>query len=293
MRLLQRLRIWRLRLRSIAHKDAVDTELARELRFHFDALVAEHEADGMAPADARRAAHQAFGSLASLEEACRDERRVTWVHDLRRDVTYGLRMLRRQPGFTMVAAASLALGIGANAAVLGALDSIVLQELPVAQADRLVAIQAAPLDSVGRASQPVGLSLAEYAAYRDRARSFATLDVAIRWTSDLGGDGRETPPERVQGQLVTAGWLTMFGIEPQLGRVFTEAESRPSQPPVMVISDGFWRRRFGGDPHALNSTLRVNGSIRTIIGVMPADFRYQEAAVDFWMPLYVGPQPEP
>src|SRR5262245_30155407 len=289
MRLLQRLRIWRLRLRSIAHKDAVDTELARELRFHFDALVAEHEAEGMSPADARRAAHRAFGNVATLEEACRDERRVTWVHDFRQDVTYGLRMLRRQPGFTVVAAASLALGIGANAAVLGALDAIVLQGLPVAQADRLVAIHATPPD---HGSQPAGLSLAEYAAYHDRARSFATLDASIRWASDLGGDGRDTLPERVQGQLVTAGWLRVFGIEPQLGRVFTEEETRPSQPPVMVISDSFWRRRFGGDPRVLNATLRVNGSTRTIIGVMPADFRYQNADVDLWMPLYVGSQPE-
>jgi putative ABC transport system permease protein len=289
MSLRQRLRVWRLRLRSIARKDDVDTQLARELRFHFDALVDEHEAEGMSPADARRAAHRAFGNVASLEEACRDERRVTWVHDLRQDVTYGLRMLRKQPGFTVVAAASLALGIGTNAAVLGALDAIVLRELPVPQADRLVAIQAAPLD---KASPPPGLSLAEYAAYRDRARSFATLDAAIRWASDLGGDGRDTPPERVQGQLVTAGWLRLFGIEPELGRVFTEEESRPSQPPVMVISDGFWRRRFGGDPHVLNTTVRVNGSTRTIIGVMPAEFRYQNADVDFWMPLYVAPHPQ-
>lgn len=292
MSIIQRLRVWLLRLRSIARKDVVDTELARELRFHFDALVAEHEAEGMSPADARRAAHRAFGSVPSLEEACRDERRVTWVHDLRQDVTYGLRMLRRQPGFTVVAAASLALGIGANAAVLGALDAIVLQGLPVAEADRLVAIQAVPLDTALRAAPPAGLSLAEYAAYRDRARSFATLDASIRWASDLGGDGRDALPERAQAQLVTAGWLRIFGIEPQLGRLFTEEESRPSQPPVMVISDGFWRRRFGGDPHVLNTTLRVNGSTRTIIGVMSADFRYQNADVDFWMPLYVGPQPE-
>src|SRR5262245_50562772 len=163
MNLVRRLRIWRLRLRSIARRRAVETELAEELRIHFDALVAEHEAEGLSPADARRAAHREFGNLASLEEACRDERRMAWVQDLRQDVTYGLRMLRRQPGFTVIAAASLALGIGANAAVLGALDAIVLQGLPVAQADRLVAIQAAPLDNV---SKPVGLSLAEYAGYR-------------------------------------------------------------------------------------------------------------------------------
>jgi putative ABC transport system permease protein len=286
----QRLRIWRLRWRSIARKDALDTELARELRFHFDELVAEHEAAGMPAADARRAAHRTFGNLASLEAACRDERRVTWLHDLRQDATYGVRMLRRQPAFTAIAAASLALGIGANAAVLGALDAIVLNGLPVAHADRFVAIQAAPLD---HSQPPAGVSLAEYAAYRERARSFVTLDVAIRWTSEMSSDAREAPAERVQGQHVTAGWLTMFGITPELGRVFADAESRPDQPLVIVISDGFWRRRFGADPHVLNKTLRLDGASRTVIGVMPAEFRYQAAGVDYWIPLNVAPQPAP
>ena len=290
MSLLQRLRIWRLRLRSIAQKKAVDTDLTQELRFHFDELVAEHEAEGMSPADARRAARQLFGNVTALEEACRDERRVNWLDDLRQDLTYGWRMLRRQPGFTIVAATSLALGIGGNTAVLGALDTLVWRDLPVAHAEELVAIQAMPLDNSAR---PVGLSLAEYAAYRDRARAFATLDAAIKWASDLGGDGRDTPPERVQGQLVTAGWLTMFGIEPQLGRVFTDAETRAPQAPVIVISDGFWRRRFGADPRVLYTTLRVNGSSRTIVGVMPAAFRYQDASIDFWMPLNVPPEPAP
>ena len=280
-------RVWRLRLRSLVRKDAVDTELHREFAFHFDELVAEHIEEGLSPEDARRAAHRALGNVAALEESCRDERRVTWVHDLRQDVVYGMRILRKHPGFTIVAAASLALGIGANAAVLGAFDALLLQGLPVAHADRLVAIQSVPLDNP---SQLGGNSLADYAAFRDRGRAFDMIDVSIRWTNDFSAHGPGTTPERITGQLVTAGWLSTFGIEPLLGRVFTEAESRQSS--VIVISHGLWQRRFGADPGILNTQVRVQGVARTIIGVMPADFRYQDPGIDYWMPLYVGPQPE-
>jgi putative ABC transport system permease protein len=280
-------RIWRLRLRSLVRKDAVDTELHRELAFHFDELVAEKIEEGLSPEAARQAAHRALGNVAALEESCRDERRVTWLHDLRQDVVYGIRILRKNPGFTTIAAASLALGIGANTAVLGAFDALILQQLPVAHADRLVAIQSVPLENP---SQLGGNALADYAAFRDRSRAFDRIDASIRWTNDFSSDGPGAKPERITGQLVTAGWLSTFGIEPQLGRVFTEAESRQS--PAIVISHGLWQRRFGADPSILNTQVRVQGGARTIIGVMPAAFRYQDPGVDYWMPLYVGPQPE-
>ena len=165
------LRVWHLRLRSLVRKDAVDTELHRELAFHLEELVAEKIEEGLSPAEARQAAHRALGNIAALEESCRDQRRVTWIHDLRQDIVYGLRILRKHPGFTTIAAGSLALGIGANAAVLGAFDALIVQGLPVPHADRLVAIQRVPLDNP---SQPAGNSLPDYAAFRDRSRAFDT-----------------------------------------------------------------------------------------------------------------------
>ena len=285
------LRVWRLRLRSLVRKDAVDTELHRELAFHFDELVAEKIEEGLSPAEARQAAHRALGNIAALEESCRDQRRVTWMQDVRQDIVYGLRILRKHPGLTTIAAGSLALGIGANAAVLGAFDALIVQGLPVPHADRLVAIQRVPLDNP---SHPVGNSLPDYAAFRDRSRAFDMIDASIRSAGDVAADEPGAPPERTQGQFVTPSWLSTLGIQPLLGRVFTDAESQPyAADRVIVLSHAFWQRRFGADAAILNRQIRVQGVARTIIGVMPADFRYQAPDVDYWMPLYVGPQAEP
>src|SRR6185436_14232782 len=160
-------------------------ELSRELAFHFDQLVTEHVEQGLSPAEARQAAHRALGNVAVLEESCRDERRVSWAHDLRQDIVYGVRILRKHPGFTTIAAASLALGIGANAAALGAFDALILQGLPVPHAERLVAIQSVPLDN---SPHPGGNALPAYAAFRDRSRAFEIIDASIKWTSDIAGD---------------------------------------------------------------------------------------------------------
>jgi len=287
---LRLLRVWRLRLRSLVRREAADRELRRELAFHFEELVAEQIEQGLPPDQARQAAHRAFGNVAALEESCRDQRRVTWFHDLHQDIVYGVRMLRKQPGLTTIAALSLALGIGANAAVLGAFDALILRGLPVANADRLVAIQSVPLDNPSRLS---GNSPAAYMAFRDRTQAFDTIEMSIKFAGDVAGDGAGTPPERMTGQMVTPGWLSMLGIEPMRGRVFTVAETQPYySAPVIVISHAFWQRRFGADPGILTRQIRVQGTVRTIIGVMPAEFRYQEPGVDYWVPLFVGPQPD-
>jgi predicted permease len=284
-------RIWRLRLRSLARKDAVDAELHRELVFHFDELVAEKIDEGLSPAEARRAAHRDLGNLAALEEYCRDERRATWLHDIRQDVVYGMRMLRKHPGLTAIAIASLALGIGANAAVLGAFDALLFRGLPVPGRDRLVAIQSAPLDNP---SQLGGLSLVEYAALRDNTQVFDTIDASIRWMGDVAADAPGDAPERIVGQLVTPGWLSMLGIQPLRGRAFTAEEGQPGRPHPIVISHAFWQRRFGGDPDITTRQvrIRIQGGSRTIVGVMPPELRYQHSDIDYWAPLHVGAQPD-
>lgn len=290
MSLARRVRTWRLRLRSLTHRNVVDGELHRELVFHFEQLVAEKIAQGLTVEAAHQAAHRALGNVAVLEEVCRDERRVNWAHDLRQDLKYAVRSLRKQPGLLIVAVTSLALGIGANAAVLGAFDTLFVQGLPVAHAERLAAIQSAPLDNP---SQTGGLSLREYAAIRDRSQLFETIDASIRVTSDLTADGG-APPERILGQTVTSGWLSSLGIAPLMGQVFPDASAQSDEAAsVVVLSHGFWQRHFGSDPDVLRRQVRLQGSPRQIVGVMPDSFRYQDADVDYWTPLTVGPQPDP
>src|SRR6478736_5064394 len=152
MRAAQRFRIWRNRIRAIVRKEELDQDLDQELAFHLEQLTAENIADGMSPAEARQAAHRAFGNPSSLAEESRDQRRMNWLHDAKQDVGYGWRMLRGNLRFTIVAAASLALGIGANTAILSAIDTVFRADLPLPDANRLVQLRAVPLQRPGDAS---------------------------------------------------------------------------------------------------------------------------------------------
>ena len=147
------LRVARQRLRALFRRDAVDDELARELSFHVEQLTQEFVERGMSERDARRDARRAIGNIPLLEEQSRDTRAVGWLHDLRQDVIYGARMLRRNPGFTVVALASLALGIGANTAILSVLDSVTRDRLPIPHDDRVVVLRTYPLDNPSQETQ--------------------------------------------------------------------------------------------------------------------------------------------
>jgi hypothetical protein len=206
---------------------------------------AENVDRGLTLEDAHREAHRALGNVAVLEEYCRDERRVTWAHDLRQDVAYALRMLRKQPGLTIVAITSLALGIGANTAVLGAFDALFVRGLPVAQADRLVAIQSVRLDNPAQLS---GLSLQDYAAIRDRSRSFELVDAsfgfpAIWPRTHLGRHRNGSSVSRSR-----RGGCRFWASRRSSARCLSKPIGlRPRSAPAIVISHDLWLRRFGGD----------------------------------------------
>src|SRR6185295_3241553 len=150
MSVIRFLRIAQQRFRSLFRKDAVDSELANELTFHFEQLVAEFIDSGMTEREARLAARRAIGNMPLIEEQCRDTRAVSWLHDLRQDLVYASRMLRRTPAFTAVALASLALGIGANTAILSVIDAVLRDPLPIPHHDRVVVLRTYPLDTPGQ-----------------------------------------------------------------------------------------------------------------------------------------------
>ena len=281
-------RIGRHRFRAIFRKEAVDAEVADELEFHFDALVAEQIAAGVSPEEARCAARRAIGNTAVFEEQCRDHRRVTWLHDLRQDAGYAVRTLRASPGFTLVAVVSLALGIGSTAAVIAAFDTVVRQPLHFPDAERLVVVRTAP-----RSNVPVfgPASLPDYIAWREQVQAFDQIGASIADTRDFLSDGALVT-ERIAGQLVTPSLFATLGATPLLGRVLTDDDVRGGvAAPVIVISYSFWRDRFGGDSSIVGRTVRVNRSENTVVGVMGPDFSFPDRRPRYWAPLgYSSPQ---
>ena len=278
------LRICRHRLRSLLRKDAVDGEVASELAFHRELLIRERVDAGVPRDQAEREAARALGNVAVLEETCRDQRRVRWVHDSVTDLAYGWRALRRHAGFTAVAVASLALGIGANAAVLSVANAVFLDPLPYPHADRLVVIRTAPAREPG---QMHGVRLIEHLGWRERSRAFEVLGAAHGFPGDLGGTPHE-PAERIEGQVVDGSFLDAFGIAPVAGRMFsaTELADGPYSPSASVlISERLWARRFNRDPAVVGREMRLNRKSVTVVGVLPGTFHFPDGRTEFWLPM--------
>ena len=201
------------------------------------------------------------------------------MNKLIQDLRYGARILLKQPGFTLVAVITLALGIGANTAIFSLVNSILLQPLPFREPDRIVRlIQASPklgLDTWG-------VSQANFAAYREQNHSFETVALFNSTGMNLTGAGE---PERLPVTNVTADFFKVFGVSPLLGRTFVEGEDAPGKNTVCVISYAFWQRRFGGDPNIVGKMLNLNNTPTQVVGVMAAEFKFPRLEVDLWTPL--------
>ena len=277
------------RARSIWRPRHRDREVSSELAFHFEALVREGIADGLSLEEARLAAHKVLGNTAVLEEECRDQRHVRWLHDFQQDVSYGWRVLRRQPAFSSAAIASLALGIGANAAMLSVINAVLVRRLPFPDADRLVVIRAARAE---HPDQLNGVTIGDFFDWSDRQHSFQSLGLSMPWPSDIGIEADGTPAERLLGQLMSPATFDTLGAQAALGRTFGRDEDRHGDASrEVVISDGLWRRRFGADPRIVGKSIHLDQIDRVVIGVMPAAFQYRDARVEFWLPYTVPRRP--
>ena len=195
------------------------------------------------------------------------------------DLRYGARMLLKQPGFTLITVAVLALSIGANTAIFSAINALLLRPLPVEDIDRLVVSV-----TLREGFDPFGSPFLEYAAYRDRSHSFASSGVATQRSFNLIGQGE---PERVRGATVMANYLTTLGVKPVLGRAFSAEEDQPGGPPVALISYALWQKRFAGRADAIGQSLNLDGRSYNILGVMPPGFDLPGVA-EVWIPLQVN-----
>ena len=194
------------------------------------------------------------------------------------DLRYGARILVKQPGFTAIAVAALALSIGANTAIFSAVNTLLFRPLPVEKIDRLVFSVA-----LREGFDPFGSSLLEFAAYRDRSHSFVSSSVAAQRSFNLTGNGE---PERVRGATIMADYLTTLGVKPVLGRAFAADEDQPGGPAVALISYAFWQRYFAGSAAVIGHPIKLEGRSCTIVGVMPPGFDLPGAA-EIWVPLQV------
>ncbi|MDZ4675142.1 MAG: ABC transporter permease [Gemmatimonadota bacterium] len=257
----------------------VEEDVRREIEAHLAERSREFEAQGMAPEAARQAAIAAFGDRGAIEAEVRAVHRQTvtarrrtlrW-DELRQDVLTAVRGLVRSPLYTAVALLALAVGIGANTATFSVLRSVVMRPLPYPDSGELVQVWT-DHRARGRA-EPEWLSPPQYFAIRDQVPAFSAIAGYQGWGPSLTGEG---DPEALAGAAVNADFLTVLQVPPALGRGFSAADDDANAAPVVILTDGLWRRRFGGDPGVLGRTIQLSGQGWQVIGVMPASFRPPE-----------------
>ena len=259
-------------LRNLFRRRSVERSLDAEVHAYLDMLTQEKIAGGMAPDTARRAARIELGGIEQVKEEVRQIRTGALLEQLVQDVRYGVRTLRRSPVFTLVAVVTLGLAIGANTSVFTVVNAVLLRPLPYAAPDSLFAITG--LNYVG-----------DFMELRTRARTF---DVAAHGSRQVALTGAGEPV-RLGAAALSADALRVLGTAAASGRAFEPGEDRTGATPVVIVSDAAWRRRFGADPSLVGRLLRVDGIDRRVVGIMPAGFRFPNAATELWLPLEIDP----
>ena len=264
-------------LRNLLRRDRVEADLDAEVRGYVEMLADEKIAGGMDPERARREARLAVGGVEQVKEEVRAVRAGALVEQVLQDVRYGLRGLRRAPGFTAAVMVTLALGIGANTATFSVIDALLLRPLPVDAPDRLVAVYRGAGGTVGAFAYPDFVDLSQQTGVLDGVAAWGTQSAWVR----LGGD-----VERATLHLVSPNYFRVLGLTPQVGAGFPDRSDTASTGTV-VIADRLWRTRFGADPAVVGRTIAVRGQVMTIAGVAPARFAGLDPAApaDGWITL--------
>jgi putative ABC transport system permease protein len=271
----------RTRLASLLRRERYERELDAELRFHIDMLTEQNVRAGLQPQAAREAALKTFGVVDRVKDDVRD----TWLSRLFetfvQDLRYGVRSLRRNPGFAAIVVVTMALGIGANTAIFSVVNGVLLRPLPYEDGERLVVLhQQQPL--AGR--EDIGFSYQEILDYR-RAQSLeGVVEFHNMWFILLG----RAEPQRVATGVVSANFFDLLGVKPMFGRTFVDADDRPGAPAVLVLSHGYWKSAFGGDPSVVGKVFQMNDRPHQVIGILPPVPQYP-VDVDVYMPTSACP----
>src|ERR1700722_2552893 len=259
-------------------------ELSEEIREHLAEKIDELVAGGMSTEEATYAARREFGNVNLVEENGRDVWRWLSIETFFADVRFGLRMLARNPVFTAVSLLTIAIGIGANAAVFSVVNSVLLKPLNYPQPQELVALHQLAPGAAGLADFRNGLLLSPsmYFTYSEQNRTFQTLGVWVPGTANVTGLAE---PEQVRVANVSDGLLQTLAVLPALGRWLSQADQIPNGPERVMLSYGYWQRRFGGDPAVVGRNVLVDSRPREIVGIMPQGFRFLDADFDLIVPL--------
>lgn len=276
------LRWWGRRLEILFRKRSAEEELDEEIRFHIDREIELHRASGMSPEEARRRALVAFGGVERHKEEVRDVRGARALDDLVQDVRVALRSFAKQPAFLLTVLVTLGLGVGGSVAMFGILDATLVRPLPYQDPERLV-LGRVTYDSGQRGN---AVSAPDYYDVREQASSFAELAAFAPFSLEatLTGSG---DPERVLAPYASTNLFRTLGVDPGLGRHFLPEEGEPGAEAVVILSHGYWERRFEGSPDAVGRAISLDGAPATVVGVLPSSFRFQIDA-DIWRPMIRG-----
>jgi predicted permease len=266
-----------IRIRSLFRKDRVEEELDDELRFHLEHQLEKYVSNGMSREEARRQIRLEFGTIDQVKEQCRDAQGIAMLTTLAQDVRYGLRILRRSPGFTAMTVLILALGIGANTAVFSILDAVLLRPLPYKNADRLVVVwQRVP-------PEKIGMVFDTYRMFDEWSRSSHSFEklAAATWARDAGALlSWKGQVKDVMAVPAGVDFFSMLGVQPAEGRKFEPRDL--ANPCTVVLAYHFWREQLGGEPDWVGRNLTLDGVDCTIAGIMPRDFSFYPKQTELW-----------
>jgi macrolide transport system ATP-binding/permease protein len=288
-------RLW-MRLKALFARDSFVKDLDDEMKFHMDEQIAEYLAEGMSPGEARLAAMRAFGNGTAMKEQAWDTWGWIWLEQIRQDARYALRQLKKTPGFTMTAVLTLALGIGANAAIFTLVNAVMMKNLPVTDPKTLLRLGNTNDCCVNGGARGDG----NYSLFSTEI--YERLKKNVPEFEDLGAfqagfeyrpitarrDGTQESPRSVMGEFVSGNYFQVFGLRPRAGRLFSDADDVTGAPIAAVMSYQTWKNNYAGDASVVGSTFWINTKAVTIAGIAPSGFygdRLASTPPDFYLPI--------
>src|SRR5579864_4268682 len=269
-------------LKLVVLRHRLEADLEKEFNFHLQMEIDRHVARGVTPVEARRLALRDFGGLDRASEEVRDARGITFWEGLHQDIRFGLRSLKRSPGYLLAAVVTLGLGIGANTAIFGVVNGVLLHPLPYRNSSELIRIREdAPL----LGEKDLGIAIAEVWDYR---KALATVNDVVEYHEMSFILLDHGLAERVSTGVVSSSYFDMFGVKPLFGRTFQAADDDLSAEPVLVLSNAYWLKQFGGDQSEVGRHVEMNDKVHTIVGVLPPIPGYPNQD-DVYMPTSACP----